>query len=82
MIVFPDDWDGRGALTIDIWRRFTSALTLAVQGLDTRVFRLERNAYIETDLARPPRRPGAIAVVGGEVYIATGFTPADWKQVS
>lgn len=62
--------------------RAIAELTRIVNEFDARIERLERAAFVETDLARPPVRVGAVAVAGGEAYIAVGRSPADWKLVT
>lgn len=70
----PDGPDGA--------RRVVAEITRLLGEMDARLEVLERANRIETDIARAPVRPGAIAVVGTTVYIATGRSSADWLQVS
>lgn len=62
--------------------RLVAELTQILNDHQQRIEELEGAQYIETNLARPPRQIGAKAVVGNDVYIATGITPADWVQVN
>ena len=63
-------------------RRAVAEITRLLGEIDARLEVLERVARIETDISRPPVRPGAIAVVGNNVYIATGRSPSNWRKVS
>ena len=62
--------------------RLVAELTQILNAQQQRIEALEADQYIETDLTRPPQAIGATAIVGGDVYIAVGTTPADWVQVN
>lgn len=63
-------------------RRLIGDLTLILNRFAKQVEEAQRRAYIETDLARPPTRVGAVAIVGPNIYIAVGLSPANWTQVN
>lgn len=64
-------------------QRMVAQLTLLLQNFQSRIQILEASVRVETDIARPPSRIGAVAVTSiGDVYIAVGLTPADWVLVS
>ena len=71
-----------GVVSAESLRRQTALLTEVLNGLVARAEILTVLTQIETDLSRPPTRVGQIAVVGPDVYIATGLTPSDWTQVN
>lgn len=71
-----------GSITPDSMRRLEGTLTQILDDLQRENQELRAALQVETDLARPPTRLGATAVVANEAYIAVGLTPADWKQVT
>lgn len=80
-VTLPDPTRG-GEVTVEALRRLVGILTATLNDVITRLESTETALTIETDLSRPPGRVGQIAVVGADVYIATGLTPADWTQVN
>lgn len=80
-VTLPDPSPG-GEPNGDALRRQTALITEVLNSLVARVEVLTVAVQIETDIARPPLRVGQIAVVAGDVYVATGLTPSDWTQVN
>ena len=81
-IQLPDPIDRKGGVNPWFMRRIVAEVTVNLNDMTTRLSRVEAQQRIETDIAKPPSRIGAIAVVGVNVYVAVGTTPADWVIVS
>ena len=80
-IVLPNPTWG-GSPNGDALQRMVAELTKLLNDQQQRIEALEADQYIETNLTRPPRAIGAQAIVGSDVYIATGTTVSDWVQVN
>lgn len=60
-------------------RRLVAELTLRLNEHEQRISDLEADLYVEDNLLRPPRRDGALAVVGSNIYVGAAD---NWVQVN
>lgn len=63
-------------------RRVIAELSRLLTGMQQTIDVLSQAVAVADNITRPPSRIGQTAVVGTDVYIATGLDVADWVLVS